>query len=670
MTTPYPHLFAPFAVRGLELPNRLVMAPMSTELGGRDGGVTPDMIAFYRERAVGGFGLIIVEYTCVQPHTGRAHEYQLTLEDRRNVDGHRRLVDTLHQAGARAFIQLQHSGQYATRSLLPDGMPVGPGDLFSKKDPDRQTCRALSGAEVVAMAESFASAAGLAIEAGYDGIELHGTHGYLLSQFLSPYFNRRDDAWGGDFERRMAFPLAVIGAVRERIGDRPLIYRLSVDEFMPGGLTISDMEQIAPRLVAAGVDLLHCSSGLGMGAAFETVVEPMSSPEGWRIPYAARLRRATGAPVIAVGQIRWPEMAEEAIAGEQADLIALGRPTLADPFWAQKARAGRPDLIRPCTSCNWCLNPHPGRHQVGCAENPRTGTELDPPLLAETGKGRRAVVVGAGPGGMAAALLLDQSGFETHLFEQRPVAGGGIVVSATPPGKDKLFWYSRYLVERLKESAVSQHLGQRAELERIAALAPDIVILATGTRPIALPIAGIDHPMTMDAYDILMGDRTLELAPPARVVVYGGGETGCETAEFCAEKGFAVTLVSRSPADSLARSADRIYRGALLRRLHANPRVSILDNTHVRAVSDAGVLIETRGADGPETRLIEADRLLLAQGRQPANALYDALSEAGIAATLVGDSSRVGRIGDAVHMAYRAVLALQAQFGPIASARC
>lgn len=670
MSAPYPHLFSPFTLRGVTLPNRAVMAPMSTELGGRNGEVTPDMIAFYRERALGGMGLIIVEYTCVDPDTGRAHEYQLTLESRRNLDGHRRLVRAVHEAGSKIFMQLQHSGQYANRAVLPGGMPVGPNDIFSKKDPTRKTCRALTSEEVGRLAAAFGETAKLAVEAGYDGVELHGAHGYMLTQFLSPLTNTRNDEWGGDFERRLALPLAATRAVREGLGDLPLVYRISVDEFSAGGLTIEDMEIISPRLVEAGVDAIHCSAGRGVGDAFEKVIEPMSTPEGWRIPYAARIRKAAGVPVIAVGQIRWPETAEVAIASEQADLVALGRPMLADPFWANKAKAGRRDLIRPCTSCNWCISAHEGRHQVGCAENPRTGNELDSPLSSEIGAGRRAVVVGAGPGGTAAALLLAQSGFETHLFEERDFTGGGIIASATPPGKDKLFWYSDYLADRLKESSVAVHMGKRAELSDVLALSPDVAIVAAGTRRIDLPIEGADHAIVMDAYDLLMGDREVGVPQGGHVVVYGGGETGCETAEFCAEKGIRVTLVSRSPAAKLARSADFVYRGGLLRRLHANPLVTIVDNSHVRSVNDEGVLVETNGSDGSETQLISADRLLLAQGRQPSNVLVDQLEEAGIAVSIAGDSKQVGRIGDAVHMAYRSVLALKAQFAPVQPAAC
>ena len=252
--TPYPHLFSPFKIRNLELKNRLVMAPMSTELGGKHGEVTPEMIAFYRERALGGMGLIVVEYTCIAPDTGRAHEYQLTLESRRNLDGHRRLVKTVHDAGAKILMQMQHSGQYSNPAVLPDNMPAGPCDVFHRKDPTRKTSRALTGAEIEDMVEYHGRTAGLAIEAGYDGVELHGAHGYLLLQFMSPLSNHRDDEWGGDFERRLAFPLAVIRRIRKEIGDKALVYRISADEFRPGGLTIGDMEVISQRLVEAGAD--------------------------------------------------------------------------------------------------------------------------------------------------------------------------------------------------------------------------------------------------------------------------------------------------------------------------------------------------------------------------------------------------------------------------------
>lgn len=667
-STPYPNLFSPFVLGGLSLRNRVVMAPMSTELGGRDGTVTAEMIAFYRERALGGVGLIVVEFTCIEPATGRQNPHQLTLESEDNIDGHRRLVRALHHAGSKAFLQLQHSGQYANAALLAEGMPIAPSDLFARKDPARQIARAMRDDEIEHMVTSFANAAALGVAAGYDGIELHAAHGYLLTQFLSPFGNKRDDRWGGDFDRRLTFPVAVIRATKAAIGDRPLAYRLSADEFLKGGLTLEDLERIVPHLVEAGVDLLHVSTGWGVGNGMERVIEPMSMPEGWRIPYAARLRAAAGIPVITVGQIRDPHMAERAIADGHADLIALGRPMLADPAWANKAKAGAVDDIRPCTSCNWCIAP--GREHVGCAENPRAGAELDPPLSSVDGAGRLAVVVGAGPGGAAAALMLDSAGFRTHLFEQRGQIGGGIRASATPPGKGRLFWYSDYLARRIAQSDVAVHLGEVATADRIRALSPDIVMLAAGTSPIDLPIDGIEHDTVLNAYDVLMGECDAGVGTGDHVVVYGGGETGCETAEFFAERGVAVTLVTRSPAASLARSADWIYRGGLLRRLHANPLISIRENSRVTTVGDIGVTIESEGIDGTSRTILAADRLLLAQGRRSENGLIDPLRAAGLTVSVIGDSRQMGRIGDAVQGAYHSVRSLLADYGRVEPAAC
>ena len=665
MTTPYPHIFSPFQLGPVTIPNRMVMAPMSTELGGRDGEVTPQMIAFYRERALGGMGLIIVEFVCVSPDTGRANAYQLHLEDETNLEGHRRLVHAVKDAGTRIFMQIQHCGIYAKTELLPEGITVGPCDIYSRREPTKQTNRALTHAEIEDLVAAFGNTAGLAIKAGYDGVELHGAHGYLLTQFLSPLCNMRDDQWGGDFERRLAFPLAVVKSVRAAIGDAPLVFRISVDEFRAGGLTIDDMEIVSQRLVEAGASAIHCSAGWGVGPSFAKVLEPMSTQEGWRIPYAERIRKATGVPVIAVGQIRWPEMAEEAVASGATDLVALGRPMLADPEWANKAKAGRRDLIRPCTSCNWCLTEKHGRVQVGCAENPRAGSELDAILSPETGKGQRAVVVGAGPAGIAAALMLDQAGFETHLLEGRKFLGGGIVASATPPGKDKLFWYRDYLQGRLGDSTVKLTLGHTASADDIAALSPAITLLATGTEHKDMDIAGIDSPSVIDAYDVLMGDKAQGLAAGQKAVVYGGGETGCEMAEFLAEAGVHVTLVSRSAAKQLARAAEMVYRGELLSRLAANPLITVADNSHIVAVEDGAVRVQTN--DGVESRL-PMDRLFMAQGRRPANELEAALTERGVFNTLIGDSAQPGRIGDAVHAAYRAVQGLAAEYSTVGHA--
>ncbi len=662
--TAYPRLFSPLSIGPLSLGNRVVMAPMSTSLGGREGAVTAENIAFYRERALGGFGLIVVEFTCVDTATGRTEERQLSLESRRNLDGHARLVDMLHAAGAKTFLQLQHGGRFAPAKLLPGGVTKGPSAVTSRRDPAKIIVQPFASDELHRLIDAFGRSAALAAEAGYDGIEIHGAHGYLLSQFLSPLSNLRNDEWGGDDARRLAFPAAVTRAIRSAIGDLPLSFRLSADEFVSGGLSIEDSVRIVPGLVAAGATILHVSTGRGP-ESFDKVMEPISAPEGWRLPFARRIRDAAGVPVIGVGQIRWPETAEAALARGDADLIALGRPSLADPAWPMKARAGLRDAIRPCTSCNWCISG--ARPHVACAENPRTGSELDAALAPVVGAPLRAAVVGGGPSGMTAALMLDGAGYETHLFEARTTLGGGLVASAAAPGKDKFRWYTDYLRRRVAASGVLLHLDTTATVRLVSELEPDLAIVAAGTKSRPMPIAGRDRSHVADAFDVLMGDAPVLAEPGDRAMVYGGGETGCETAEFLAGRGVSVTLVTRSPLDLLARSAELVYRTGLVRRLRDDPRIEILAGASLLEITADGARVVLD--DGQERR-VAARQVLIAQGREPCDELADALIAEGIACHVVGDSRTVGRIGDAVRSSYLATRAIMAERIAVGALAC
>jgi 2,4-dienoyl-CoA reductase (NADPH2) len=477
---------------------------------------------------------------------------------------------------------------------------------------------------------------------------------------LSPLTNKRDDEWGGDFDRRLRFPTAVIAAVKAEIGRRPLIYRFSGDEFMPGGLTIEDSEQIAPHLVAAGADALHVSAGIM--DCMEFVIEPMSMPEGWRLYLSRRVKAKVNVPVITVGQVRHPSTAERALVEGDADLIALGRPLLADPFWPAKARAGKVDEIRPCTSCNWCIGPA-GKHRgVGCAENPRAGRELDH-ALTNFGKGRDAVVLGAGPGGMVAALLLDQAGFKVALHEVRASVGGGLIVSGTPPHKENLLEYLEYLERRLASTNVTLHLNSLRTNEELCASRPAVAVMATGSAALPLEIDGIDSPAVHQAFDVLLGDDdVIARVQGQTVVVYGGGETGCETAEFLSDKGAHVLLVSRSPQAKLARSAERLYRKQLRERLGKNPNIEVIENSHLVRVEAERVTI--KGPDGT-SRTRAASAVFIAQGRRPAQPSLGVLESAGIRAACIGDANEIGRIGEAVADAYRVVMALEKRLEPI-----
>lgn len=654
---PYPLLFQPFTLRNLTLPNRVIMAPMSTQLGTPEGHVTPEQVAFYRARVKGGTGMIIVEFCCVHRATGQSEPNQLALENESHVASHRKLVRAIRSGGAVACLQLQHGGAAAKRSHLEVEMPWGPHDGFSQRNPSQQVTRGMTHHDIEFIIECFGRSAELGVKAGYQAVELHGAHGYLITQFLSPRFNQREDAWGGSEPNRLEFPRRVIARVRRAIGNRPLILRISAEEFTPTGLSIEDMERITPELVSAGLDAIHVSLGIGPDS-FDKVLESMAAPEGWRLPYARRIREANNVPVIAVGQIRRPETAELALAHGDADLIALGRTLLADPEWANKAQKDDAEDIIPCTSCNYCLTNGIQNNPIACANNPRTGREASAQPKCSK-RDQIAVVIGGGPGGMQAALLLTQAGYKTQLFEAREHLGGGLIASTAPPHKEMIGRFDRYLQRQLHQSNVAVHLNTTIGANELIELAPNQVIIATGTPHLnALDITALDGSnkidVTFDAYALLMGEQVI--LPPNNdgpLLVYGGGETGCETAEYLLARDYEVVLVSRSPKKNLARAAEMIYRQDLLTRILQHPRLTLYCDTHLVNYRDQQVHLQS-SVNGAENHL-SISALILAQGRYADQGLQEALVAAGISTTCIGDARQSGRIGDAVHDAWRTV---------------
>lgn len=645
----YPHLFSPFLIGNMQLKNRIAMAPMESHLGNADGSVSTDSIAYYRERAKGGAGLIIVEFTCVDGYDGFSSMVpQLRLDAPQYRSGHARLASAIQSGGAKACVQLSHAGRQTRESVIGK-QPVSSSAVPLNSPYLNAVPRALEDAEIRRIIQSYGNAASLAMQAGYDAVMLHGAHGYLLQQFLSPLVNKREDDWGGDFDRRLKFPLEVIKAVKAAIGPKPLLYRMSVSDFLDGGLTIEDSEKIAPQLCAAGVDAIDISCG--SLDRVDVIVEPMSVAEGWRLPMAQRIRKATGKPVICAGVIRKPDMAEAAVAAGETDMISLGRALLADPLWPNKARAGRADDIRPCTSCNWCIMETGSNRGVSCAENPRCGHETDAPA-GDWGTDFQAVVVGAGPGGIAAALMLDQVGFDVTLLEKRKIAGGNLITSATPPNKEKLFWYHEFLLRRLERSTVTVKLGVEADRELVLAERPNLVILANGSRLAPLNVGPRGNMLTRPAFEALLGDVSLPASTKDKpVVIFGGGETGTETAEHLAKQGHEVLLISRSDKQFLARNAEPLYRMHLLKRLAENDAIRVMDQTQILAINDTHIVIENLG-----TRVEQpASSVLLAHGLSPDSSLAEALGDTLVPVISIGDAVRVARIGEAVHDAYRCV---------------
>lgn len=629
------------------------MAPMESHLAGPDGSITAETIAYYRERARGGVGLVITEFTCVDGRDGFSSNVpQLRLDNEKYKSGHARLVAAVKAEGAAVVVQLSHAGRQTKESVI-GRVPVSASAVPLKSAYMNGVPRAMNEDDIRRIIASYANAARLATLAGYDGVMLHGAHGYLLQQFLSPLMNHRDDAWGGDFDRRLRFPIAVIKAVKAVIGNRPLFYRLSVVDGVEGGLTIEDSERIAPRLCEAGVDAIDISQGYLESA--HLILEPMSVGEGNRLAHARRIKQASGKPVICAGVMRWPARCEEAIQEGDTDMVSLGRALLADPLWPMKARQGKAEDIRPCTSCNWCILELAQSRSIACAENPRCGRETDPEI-EPLGNGQRAMVVGAGPGGMVAALLLDQAGYDVSLYERHDRLGGHLVASAMPPGKEKLFWYHRFLVNRLMKSQVKVSLGTTVTREHIATANPDVVILAGGACLAPLHLADGGNLPTLAAADVLRGVAELPPSSSDRpIIIYGGGETGTETAEYLVQAGHSVVLVSRSDKALLARNAEPLYRSSLLARLLENEALRILDRTTLEAIHDDEVLLW----QGDRVIRQPATAVLLAHGLMPDTALAQAVEDLGIQTFSIGDAVKVARIGEAVRDAYRAVQSLQ-----------
>lgn len=651
-----PRLFSQGQIRNLELPNRIVMAPMESNLAGPDGTVSDGMLEYYRTRAQGGVGMVIVEYTCIDRPVGLGGTPQLGLDDDSLIASHARLAEAIRNAGSKACVQLFHAGRQTHPTFTEGQQAIAASPIPCPMY--RKMPREMNLEDIHHVARKYGEAAARAARAGYDAVELHGAHGYLLGNFLSAASNRRTDAFGGALENRQRFPLMVIEELRKRAGDLPVIFRLSADEFVENGTTLEEAVDTAQKLADAGVDAIHVSTGCH--ERIDRNVDPVWMPEGWRLPLAREIRNAVDIPVIGVGVIRHPDFAENAIATGSADFIALGRALLADPEWPVKAREGRAADIRPCTSCNWCvLQIGLGHRGIGCAENPLAGHELDP-RPTRVPAGAKALVVGAGPGGITAALTLDQAGYDVLLADRAPKLAPGLMASGAAPKKGKFHWYRDYLAERLHRSGVELRLGVEIDANWIAGHAPHITFLATGSVDRKLEgIEGLDLPHVNSAYDILTGEAKLV---EGSVVIYGAGEIGCEAAKFAAEHGHEVILSTRSTdKDALSRSNPlRIYREQFVETLKAYPNIRIELGAKLKSVSPDYVAVQRE--DGEEHW--RTAQLLLAVGRQPAEDFTRELDRRGLAHLVVGDANEVRRIGDAVHEAYRAVSQLTRQTAP------
>lgn len=630
-------LFEPLKIGTMEVPNRIVMPPMATCFGNPDGTVSDRIMNYYVARAKGGVGLIIVEASLIA-WGGRAIVNQLGIYNDSFIPSLRMLTRAVHHYGTKIAIQLHHAGRQ-TRPALAGMQPVAPSPLPSgliKEIPRELTIK-----EIESLVDAFSEAAGRAREAEFDAVEFHGAHGYLIDQFLSSYSNKRADRYGGGLEERMRFALEIVERSRKKVGTGfPLFFRMSADEFLPGGLTLDETKIIAFRLKEASIDCLHVSA-----ATYETLyhfVPPYSTPPGSLVYLAQAIKEGIKIPVIAVGRINTPELAEQILSEGKADLVSMGRALIADPELPNKAREGRSQDIRPCTACLHCIDQlATERLEIECALNPTMGMEeegkISPALKPES-----IIVVGSGPAGMEAAKIAAARGHSVTLFDQEKLFGGQMLLAKIPPYKENIQDFINFQSRQLAKMGVEVRLGSKVNANMILDLKPDAVVVATGSTVFIPNVPGVNLDNVCTARDVLAGKRKVG----DRVVIIGGGEVGLETAEFLANQGKEVTVVEM--LERIAHDMGTHSRWVLLSRLR-QMGVILQTKTEAVRITPNGVVVSSNG----HQRTIESDSVVLAAGVVPNDALAEELKGKVKRLYLVGDCSQGRRIIDAVRDGYR-----------------
>ncbi|WP_328302032.1 NADPH-dependent 2,4-dienoyl-CoA reductase [Streptomyces sp. NBC_00435] len=644
----YPHLLSPLDLGFTTLPNRVIMGSMHTGLEEHEHGFER-LAAFYAERARGGAGLIVTGG--IAPNdAGRPFEGGARLTTEEEAAEHRVVTDAVHAEGGKIAMQILHFGRYAYHKDL-----VAPSSLQAPISPF--VPNALSDAEVERTIEDFVRAARLAKLAGYDGVEIMGSEGYLVNEFIAAATNKRTDRWGGAYENRVRFPLEIVRRTRAAVGeDFILIYRLSMLDLIPGGSTLDEVVRLAKEVESAGATIIN--TGIGWHEARIPTIAT-SVPRGAYTWVTKRLMGAVSVPLVTSNRINTPEIAEELLADGRADLVSLARPFLADADFVAKAAAGRSETINTCIGCNQaCLDHTFSGRITSCLVNPRACHETELTLSATKLK-KRVAVVGAGPAGLACAVSAAGRGHAVTLYEASGHIGGQLDIARRVPGKEEFEETIRYYGTQLTEHAVDVRLNTRADVETLRGY--DEVVVATGVTPRTPDIEGVDGPNVVSYLDVLRDGAPVG----ERVAVLGAGGIGFDVAEFLTDSGEGA---SQDPEVYFRHwGVDTAYTGpggltaperpAPPRQVHLLQRkttkvgaglgtttgwIHRAELKHRGVVSVAGAAYDRIDAEGlhitvgGEQRLVPADTVVLCTGQEPRRDLYEALRAAGIEAHLIG----------------------------------
>lgn len=637
-------LFEAGNIGKLHIKNRIALAPMGTgRMAEPDGDWSQRVVDYYAARAKGGTGLIITGLVFVDYsfEPGFSDGLNLRLEKHQASLG--RLAEAVHQHGAKISVQLTAGfGRVASPRRLGNVQPVSASATPCYWDPSIIT-RELTTAEVQQLVSAFGFCARACRAAGIDAVELHGHEGYLLDQFMTGLWNRRKDKYGGDLQGRLRFALEAIETIKaETDRDFPVVYRYGITHYLEGGRDVPEALEIARRLERAGVDGLHVDAG-----CYETAYWPHTTtyqPPGCMVDMAEKAKQLVKIPVIAVGKLAYPELAERVLQEGKADFIAIGRGLLADPEWPNKVREGKLEDIRPCIGDHdGCMGRLRAGQATSCTVNPAAGMETEY-AIRQAGRAKSVLVIGGGPAGMEAARVARLRGHQVTLWERGEKLGGNLIPAAVPEFKKDLRDLIAYLSTQIRKLHVHIQLGKEATEAAVRQFGADVVVLATGARPIIPQILGLDRMMAVNAIDLLVHNRPVGEA----VVVVGGGIVGSETALHLAQKGKRVTLVSRR-----AELVPQMYHDNRLHLLKmlADSKVAILTGWEMVEVTDSGIIVQRQG----ERQALRAESIVLGLGLEPEAGLRRALEGKVPQLHAIGDCVEPRRIIDAIWEAFHTV---------------